>query len=125
MAGVFFALVAALAAYDVIRSYHDTVDQTGRDLHAGAVVIAEQTARSLQTIDLVLDHIAKDYRSGRIAALSPNDLHAYLANQTVGLLQIGRIVLDAGRQKIVFRAGDKSPKGALLDLRTVRMVRVK
>ena len=39
--------------------------------------------------------------------------------------KIGRIVLDAGRQKIVFRAGDKSPKGALLDLRTVRMVRVK
>ena len=62
---LFFALVAALAAYDVVRSHRETVDQTGRELSAGAVVIAEQAARSLQTIDIVLHHVATDYQIGR------------------------------------------------------------
>ena len=114
MAGLLFALVAALAGYDVVRSYRQTVEQTGRDLHSSAVVIAEQTARSLQTVDLVLDHIAKDYRDGRIAALGAQDLHAYLADQAVGLLQISRIVLldaagDARASSGAGALGDAAP----------------
>ncbi len=114
MGGLFFALVAALAGYDVVRSYRETVDQTGRDLNAEAVVIAEQAARSLQTVDLVLRHIAKDYRSGRVAAQRADDLHSYLANQTVGLLQIDRIVLldAAGNEQATSGAagpGDAAP----------------
>jgi hypothetical protein len=39
--------------------------------------------------------------------------------------KIGSIRLDAGNQKIVFRPDIKSPKGALLDLRTLKLVKVK
>ena len=105
---LFFALVAALAAYDVVRSHRETVDQTGRELSAGAVVIAEQAARSLQTIDIVLHHVATDYRAGWIAAQSASGLHAYLANQAVGLEQVNRIVLldAAGNEWASSGAGD-------------------
>ncbi len=39
--------------------------------------------------------------------------------------KIGRLQLDAGKQKIIFRPDSKSPKGALLDLRTLKLVKVK
>lgn len=98
LGALFLALVVGFAAYDMVRSYRDTVDQSGRDLNASAVVIAEQAARSLQTIDIVLQNIATDYRRGWVAAQSASNLHAYLANQAVGLQQMKAIVLldDAG-----------------------------
>jgi hypothetical protein len=39
--------------------------------------------------------------------------------------KIGRISLSAGKHNLVFKADPKSPKGALLDLRTIRLVPVK
>jgi hypothetical protein len=39
--------------------------------------------------------------------------------------KIGRISLSAGSHKLVFKADPKSPKGALLDLRTIRLVPAK
>lgn len=39
--------------------------------------------------------------------------------------KVGRIRLPAGRQKVVFRPGSESEKGALLDLREVKLVPVK
>ena len=47
---LFIALVAAMAAWDIARSYRTTVDETGRALDSQARVMAEQTARSLQTV---------------------------------------------------------------------------
>ena len=93
---LFIALVAAMAAYDIVRSYRSSVSETGRELQSQALVLAEQTARSLQTVDLVLRHIAQE-----LGGASPprGDLHPYLANQAVGLMQIDRIVLfDAAGQ---------------------------
>ena len=39
--------------------------------------------------------------------------------------KIGRINLSAGSNKLVFKAGPQSPKGALLDLRTIKLVPAK
>lgn len=39
--------------------------------------------------------------------------------------KIGRLRLDGGKQKIIFRPDSNSPKGALLDLRTLKLVKVK
>ncbi|HEX6017402.1 MAG TPA: PAS domain-containing protein, partial [Burkholderiaceae bacterium] len=60
-------------------------------------VIAEQTARSLQTVDRVTLHIANEYRSGKLAALSDEAaLHVYLRDQAVGLVQVtGLSIIDA------------------------------
>jgi PAS domain S-box-containing protein len=86
-----------MAAYDILSSYRRAVDDTGRQLDAQARIIAEQTARSVQAVDVVLRHIAQQYRQGTFEAMRERDLHQYLRDQTVGLVQIdGLLMIDAG-----------------------------
>ena len=54
MGGVFIVAISALAAYDIFRNYHTAAAETARELDTHARVLAEQTARTLQAIDLVL-----------------------------------------------------------------------
>ena len=86
---LFIAAIVAMAAWDIVRSYHAAVDDTGRELHSQARVIAEQTSRSVQAVDVMLRHVAGEYHRGRLARLSPDELHAYLRELSVGLVQIG------------------------------------
>src|SRR5688572_11533506 len=85
--GFFIAVIVALAAYDIVESYQTTVLDTGRELDAQARLIAEQTARSLQAVDVVLRHLAQQHQSGAFDAMSDRDLHLYLREQAVGLVQ--------------------------------------
>ena len=110
---LFIALVAALAAWDVVRGYHDGVHQTGHELDSQALVIAEQTARSLQTVDLVLRHIEEEVKSGAALTASHGDLKAWLADQAVGLMQIeGLVLLDAKGQVRAQSNDDENPQVA-------------
>ena len=94
--GIFIAVIVALAAWDTQRSYDASVGETGRELDAQARVIAEQTARSLQTVDLVERHVAEGWRSGALPAMSREELHEHLKQQAVGLVQIeGLAIFDA------------------------------
>ena len=85
--GVFIAAIVALAAYDIVRSHRADAIDTARELDTQSRIIAEQTARSLQAVDLVLRHIAAQRRSGALAQLRPAELHAYLKDQAIGLVQ--------------------------------------
>jgi PAS domain S-box-containing protein len=94
--GLFVAVVVALAAIDIVRGHLAAVEESGGQLNSQAMIIAEQTARSMQAVDLVLRHIADQHRSGIIAMASAQQMHAYLASQAVGLAQIeGLVVIDA------------------------------
>src|SRR6476469_9045218 len=86
--GLFIAAIAALAMWDVVRGYRAAADDTDRELETQARVIAEQTARSIQAVDVVLRHVAAEYKRGRLARLSPDELHHYLRELSVGLKQI-------------------------------------
>jgi signal transduction histidine kinase len=85
---VLIAAVVAAAAYDLYRGYHEAVRNTGRELDTQARIIAEQTSRSLQAVDVLLRHIAAEYQRGRLARLKPADMHAYLREAVVGMNQI-------------------------------------
>ncbi|MBL8480920.1 MAG: PAS domain-containing protein, partial [Rhodocyclaceae bacterium] len=87
------AAVLALAAYDIERSYRRTVLETGRKLDTQARVIAEQTARSLQAIDVVLRHFAERYHDGQFDRATPEQLHNYLREQAIGLVQSNGLVI--------------------------------
>ena len=78
----------ALAAWDIVRGYRIAADDTDRELETQARVIAEQTARSVQAIDVVLRHVAAEYKRGRLTRLSPDELHTYLRELSLGLKQI-------------------------------------
>lgn len=88
LGGLFIAAIALLAAYDIVRAYRQTIAQTERELDVQARVIAEQTTRSLQAVDTVLRHLAEQHRRGVLQRLSPDELHAYLKEQAVGLVQV-------------------------------------
>jgi PAS domain S-box-containing protein len=84
----FIAAIVALAAYDIVDNYRTAVRNTGRELDAQARLIAEQTARSLQAVDVVLRHLAEQHRRGAFDAMGSKELHGYLREQSVGLVQI-------------------------------------
>ena len=85
--GLLIAAIVGLAAYDIARSYDETVANTGRELDAQARALAEQTARSIQAVDVVLRHFSSQFRSGAIT-LEPAKVREYLQDQSVGLVQI-------------------------------------
>jgi PAS domain S-box-containing protein len=94
--GLFIAAIVALAAHDIVEGYHRTVANTGRELDAQARLIAEQTARSLQAVDVVLRHLAQQHRLGAFEAMGPKELHNYLREQAVGLVQVEGVgIIDA------------------------------
>ena len=91
--GCFIGAIVALSAYDIVRSYHATVLGTGRELDTQARVIAEQTARGLQAVDVVLRHLVEQHQRGALSALSREDMRAYLREQAVGLVQIDGLAI--------------------------------
>ena len=85
------AVIAALAATDIIRSYRVSVRETGRELETQARIIAEQTARSVQAIDVVLRHISVQFT--RHVQLNDEELN-YLRN-ILRLVQADGLALHA------------------------------
>ena len=85
--GLLIAVIVAMAAHDIVQGYRAAVRDAGRELDAHARVIAEQTARSVQAVDLVLRHVREAFQQGTLASLSRVDLSAYLKEQAVGLIQ--------------------------------------
>jgi PAS domain S-box-containing protein len=83
----------ALAGYDILQGYRMAVLNTERELDAHARVIAEQTARSLQAIEVVMRYLAAQFRRGAFDGLSPRDLRAVLQEQAVGLVQADGLLL--------------------------------
>ncbi|HSW27219.1 MAG TPA: hypothetical protein VLJ62_30970, partial [Burkholderiaceae bacterium] len=94
--GVFIAAIVALAAYDIVRGYRAVALETARELDTHSRVIAEQTARSLQAVDLVLRHIAGQRHNGARA-----DLHIFLREQVIGLVQVEQLMLFDAQGKLV------------------------
>jgi len=110
LAGSLFVLaITALSVYDIVRSYHESVAETGRDLQSQARVIAEQAASSLQAVDGVLRQISEDSRRGAPGRMSPADLHAYLKNQALGLVQADALSLFDADGRLVASSATPEP----------------
>src|SRR5262245_57089372 len=109
--GLLIVVIAGLAAYDIYRGYREAIANAGRELDAQARLIAEQTARTLQAVDVVLRHIAEQDRRGTFSRLSAEDLHKYLREQTIGLVQVEGVgIIDpAGRPRVVSIAHPPPP----------------
>lgn len=93
LGSIVIAAIVALAVYDIVRSYRETVENTQRELLTQSRVIAEQTARSMQAVDVVLRHLAEQLYRGPLAEASPQALHLYLKEQAVGLVQADGLVV--------------------------------
>jgi PAS domain S-box-containing protein len=93
LGGLFIAAMAGQAAFDIWRGYHGTLRATERDLDTQSRVIAEQTARGVQAVDVVLKHLAEQLGHGALAGANSSTLHLYLKEQAVGLVQADGLVV--------------------------------
>jgi PAS domain S-box-containing protein len=85
---LFIVAVCALVGFDIARGWRTTREDIARELDTHARILAEQTARSLQAVDVVLRHISQEQARGRLEPLTRSQLHAYLGQQSVGFAQI-------------------------------------
>ncbi|MGA0612945.1 PAS domain-containing protein [Caldimonas sp. KR1-144] len=93
LGGLIIVAIVGLAVYDIVRGYRQTIARTDGELNTQARVIAEQTARSIQAVDLALRHLVEQHRAGKLAQLGRDELHLYLKEQAVGLVQIDGLVV--------------------------------
>ncbi|WP_425259772.1 PAS domain-containing protein [Rubrivivax sp. RP6-9] len=109
--GLFFiAAMAGLSAYDIVHSQREAVAEIGRDLQRQARVTAEQTARSLQAVDVVLRNVAAESRATDLRRRPADQLHDYLKNQALGLVQAeGLALFDAGADRYASSAMARMP----------------
>jgi len=113
---LFIGAITALSVYEIVRSYHEAVAEAGRDLQTQGRVLAEQAARSLQAVDVVLRRVAEDSRSGALRRLSPADRHAYLKNQSLGLVQTDAVSLFDAEGRLVSSSATADPTPPVVNL---------
>lgn len=101
LGALFLAAMVGQAAYDIHRQYGVTTRNAERELEAQARVIAEQTARSVQAMDLVLRHIAEQLEYGPLRLASRDDLHRFLEAQSDGLVQADGLAYFDGQGAVV------------------------
>jgi PAS domain S-box-containing protein len=87
--------IVAMAVYDIVRGYRMAIDETARQLEIQARIIAEQTARGMQAVDVVLRHLDEQFRQGMFDGMNEAELHAYLREQAVGLEQVAGLMVIA------------------------------
>jgi PAS domain S-box-containing protein len=105
LAIVAFGVLVILAfggssAYDAWRSYRYSVNAAEREMGTVANALAEQTAWTLQAVDLLLLDTAQWYRSDG-STIPPDGVDAALAIRTVGVQQVRQVmIIDAqGNQR--------------------------
>ncbi len=91
---------AGSSAYDAWRSYHYALAATDREIANMANALAEQTAWTLQAVDLLLLDTARWYRRDS-QGIPPERVEAVLRNRTAGLQQVRQVmIVDAqGNQR--------------------------
>jgi len=96
---VILAFVSS-SAYDAWRSYHYSLTATEREITNMANALAEQTAWTLQAVDLLLIDTARWYRSDS-GGIPPERLNAVLQDRTSGVQQVRQVmIVDAqGNQR--------------------------
>ena len=87
---------AASSAYDVWRSYRQSLRATDRELTSLSRALAEQAARSFQSVDLIMRDTASWYANYG-DQVAPGLARERLAQHAVGLPLLGIVVLDAQR----------------------------
>ena len=99
-AAAILMLVAMAAAETTIWDLHGRADrETQTGLDRVALIIAEQTSRSFQAVDLVLkdaiDRVSTTTASGGIQQMRLADeaIHGYLADRMKGLPQVANLIL--------------------------------
>ena len=98
---------AGSSAYDAWRSYRYALAQTDRELANTASALAEQTAWTLKTVDLLLLDTARWYHTDS-RDFSPERIDAVLANRASGVQQVRLLMIVDGQGNQRYRSRPSS-----------------
>jgi PAS domain S-box-containing protein len=106
---------AGSSAYDAWRSYRYSIAATERELGSLANALAEQTAWSLQAVDLLLADTAGWYRTD-IQAIPPEARDAALAARATGVQPVRQVtIMDAQGNQLYRSRGFSIPNHNVAD----------
>ena len=95
LAALVILAIVSSSAYDCWRSYRYTLAATSREIGNMADALAEQTAWTLQAVDLLLVDTARWYRKDS-EGMPAGQVNAILQNRAAGLPQVHQIsIVDA------------------------------
>jgi PAS domain S-box-containing protein len=92
-AGLIVLLVCVASGWDSWRARRLTLADNDREMSSLASAIAEQTARSLQEVELILRRTSVWERDPRNQLMTPAEKTAFLAHQIEGLPQIREVTI--------------------------------
>lgn len=103
------AAIALQASLDVYRGHSEATENIHRDLQAQARVIAEQTARGIQAVDIALANLADRLASDPTLLESEEPLRSLLQRQAAVLEQTdGLVVFDAAGDLVATSLTEKA-----------------
>jgi len=111
---LFVVALVASAMYELIRSRHEAQERAADEIGALARVFAEQTRRSLQTVDIMLRAVADAYRDRTLPPLDSRAMHDELAAQRDQFSDVGAVfVADAQGQRLNSSTAYPPPPGSI------------
>ena len=91
---LFLVALAISALYELDRSRHEAQQRAAHEIDALARVFAEQTRRSLQTVDIMLRSLAEAHHDKRLPPLDSREMHLELAAQRDQFSDVAAVFVD-------------------------------
>ena len=111
---LFVGALVASALYELNHSQREAQERAAREIDVLARVFAEQTRRSLQTVDIMLRAVADAYHDGTLPPLDSRAMHEELAAQRDQFSDVGVVfITDANGQRLNSSSAYPSPTGSV------------
>ncbi|HEV7914077.1 MAG TPA: ATP-binding protein [Albitalea sp.] len=111
---LFVAALVASALYELDRSQREAEERAAHEIDALARVFAEQTRRSLQTVDIMLRSVVEAYRDRTLPPLDSRAMHDELAAQRDQFSDVAAVfITDAEGKRLNSSTAYPPPAGSV------------
>lgn len=118
---LFVVALVASALHELNRSQREAQERAASEIDALARVFAEQTRRSLQTVDIMLRSVADAYHDGTLAPLDSRAMHHELASQRDQFSDVAAVfVTDGQGQRLSSSTSYPPPSGGVAGADLIR-----
>jgi signal transduction histidine kinase len=121
---VFAAALVLSAVYEIDRSQREAQQRAAQEIDALARVFAEQTRRSLQTVDIMLRTVAEAHRDQTLPPLDSLEMHQELAAQRDQFSDVAAIfIVDSKGVRLSSSTSHPPPSGSVSGDDLIRTLR--
>jgi signal transduction histidine kinase/CheY-like chemotaxis protein len=118
---LFVGALVASALFELDRSHREAQERAANEIDVLARVFAEQTRRSLQTVDIMLRSVAEAHHDGTLPPLDSLPMHRELASQRDQLSDVTAVfIVDAQGTRLNSSTAYPPPVGTVVGSDVVR-----